>query len=212
MFRKKNTEAGGDGPAPAERVLSLRTNEGDAGGDESEPLETYNVTYKGGVAALPKPKIGKIRFEVYPDRFEFQAGDITSKKFWEPIVLPYDSVSDLQIVDRTVSTFEGLAGGLDSRQLNQKNVILIAYGDGQQLRFEMLSGFSVMGQAKKCVELEDRLRVHGIRSLFGNTPGSAAPLSESSDFAASLRELGELRDQGLLTPEEFDAQKAKLLG
>lgn len=39
-------------------------------------------------------------------------------------------------------------------------------------------------------------------------PSESKPLS----VAAELRELAELRDQGILTPEEFDAQKARLLG
>jgi hypothetical protein len=38
-------------------------------------------------------------------------------------------------------------------------------------------------------------------------PGESAP-----NLAAQLRELAELRDQGILTPEEFDTQKARLLG
>lgn len=33
----------------------------------------------------------------------------------------------------------------------------------------------------------------------------------TSDVAGQLQKLAELRDRGLLTPEEFDAQKAKLL-
>lgn len=40
----------------------------------------------------------------------------------------------------------------------------------------------------------------------------AAPTTGGSDVVARIKELGELRDQGLLTEEEFAAQKAKLLG
>ena len=39
--------------------------------------------------------------------------------------------------------------------------------------------------------------------------GSAAP---AADPIEQLKELGELHDQGVLTDEEFAAQKAKLLG
>jgi Short C-terminal domain len=39
-------------------------------------------------------------------------------------------------------------------------------------------------------------------------PQAAAP----ADPIAQLKELGELRDSGVLTEEEFAAQKAKLLG
>jgi hypothetical protein len=40
-------------------------------------------------------------------------------------------------------------------------------------------------------------------------PPQAAP---EADPIAKLRELGELHEQGILTDEEFAAQKAKLLG
>lgn len=40
-------------------------------------------------------------------------------------------------------------------------------------------------------------------------PAAAAP---SPDPIQQLKELGELRDKGVLTEEEFAAQKAKLLG
>jgi hypothetical protein len=38
-----------------------------------------------------------------------------------------------------------------------------------------------------------------------------APTSGSDDLMEKLQKLGDLRDQGILTPAEFDAQKAKLL-
>ena len=41
-------------------------------------------------------------------------------------------------------------------------------------------------------------------------PAAAAPTE--ADPIEKLRELGELRDKGILTDEEFAAQKAKLLG
>ena len=39
-----------------------------------------------------------------------------------------------------------------------------------------------------------------------------APAAEAPDMITQLRQLGELRDQGILTDEEFNAQKAKILG
>ena len=41
-------------------------------------------------------------------------------------------------------------------------------------------------------------------------PAPAAPAA-GDDMIAKLQQLGELRDQGILTDEEFAAQKAKLL-
>jgi len=43
-------------------------------------------------------------------------------------------------------------------------------------------------------------------------PPAAAPAAGTSDLVDQLRSLAELRDQGILTEEEFAAQKAKLLG
>jgi membrane protease subunit (stomatin/prohibitin family) len=40
----------------------------------------------------------------------------------------------------------------------------------------------------------------------------AAPTAPTADPIAQLKELGELHESGVLTDEEFAAQKAKLLG
>ena len=40
----------------------------------------------------------------------------------------------------------------------------------------------------------------------------AAPAAPAADPIAQLKELGALHDQGVLTDDEFAAQKAKLLG
>jgi Short C-terminal domain len=40
---------------------------------------------------------------------------------------------------------------------------------------------------------------------------AAPPAPDTTDMVAQLRSLAELRDQGILTDEEFAAQKAKLL-
>ena len=42
-------------------------------------------------------------------------------------------------------------------------------------------------------------------------PAAAPPAPDTTDMVAQLRSLAELRDQGILTEEEFAAQKAKLL-
>ena len=42
-------------------------------------------------------------------------------------------------------------------------------------------------------------------------PPAAAPSGEP-DYMAELTQLAQLRDQGILTPEEFEAKKKQLLG
>jgi Short C-terminal domain len=47
----------------------------------------------------------------------------------------------------------------------------------------------------------------------GQAPAAtAAPAGGGTDLADELRKLADLRDQGILTEEEFEAQKAKILG
>jgi hypothetical protein len=43
-------------------------------------------------------------------------------------------------------------------------------------------------------------------------PAPAAPAASQTSPIEQLKELGELKGQGILTEEEFAAQKAKLLG
>ncbi len=43
-------------------------------------------------------------------------------------------------------------------------------------------------------------------------PQYAAPSDEGGELSAEISRLGELRNQGLLTDDEFNAAKAKLLG
>jgi hypothetical protein len=47
---------------------------------------------------------------------------------------------------------------------------------------------------------------------YQEAPPQATPPQASADPIQQLKELGELRDSGVLTEEEFAAQKAKILG
>ena len=99
------------------------------------------------------------------------------------------AISAVAMADRTVTTFEGLAAGLNSRQLNQKNNIHVSFlgADGPTvLRFEMLTGVTV----------------HPRRDT--------AP-SKTRDRPRQTSWLASLRDQGILSDDEFQAQKSKLL-
>jgi len=42
-------------------------------------------------------------------------------------------------------------------------------------------------------------------------PAAAAPAADGESMLDQLKQLGELKEQGILTEEEFAAQKAKLL-
>jgi hypothetical protein len=47
---------------------------------------------------------------------------------------------------------------------------------------------------------------------YEEQPAAAAPPPEESDMAQQIQELASLKDQGLLTEEEFAAKKKQILG
>jgi Short C-terminal domain len=51
-----------------------------------------------------------------------------------------------------------------------------------------------------------------IRMKGGAGNGATPPATPKPDAADQIRRLGQLRDEGLLTEEEFQAKKAQLLG
>ena len=188
-------------------LFTKKTDEVTESDKDEKPIESYKVTYRGGHPDYPRAKVGAIEFQVFLDRFELKPKMAT--KWFSPLVIPFKDVGDLKIVERQVGTAEGILGGLNSRQLNQANNIHISFSHkGQEilLRLEMLTGVTVMGQAKKCKELEDRLNTNGIRQKF-----SASQPIQSYDVVEQLNKLSELHAKGSLTDEEFKDAKERIL-
>ena len=50
------------------------------------------------------------------------------------------------------------------------------------------------------------------QAAYQEPPPAPAPVAAAPDPMEQLRELAALKDQGILTEEEFAAQKAKILG
>ena len=172
----------------------------------------YSVVYRGGHPDYPKEKNAAIDFFTCADRFEFHS-TLSSKSWFNGIIIPFEKIKDLEIVQRQVGSLEGILGGLDSRQLNQANNIHIKYDlNGQEilLRVEMLSGITVMGQAKKCLEFQDRLKINNIRNKFLKVQSENKGMIEN-DIPTQLEKIKSLLDKGILTQEEFNNKKTELL-
>jgi hypothetical protein len=43
-------------------------------------------------------------------------------------------------------------------------------------------------------------------------PAAAAPTAQGADYTAELQQLAQLKTQGILTDEEFEAKKRQILG
>ena len=85
-------------------------------------------------------------------------------------------------------------------------------GDEYVVRNEMLTGFTVMGQAKVCQEILDLLRTKGIMKQFkgtGNNQSNNA--SSGEDVLKQIEKLATLKESGIITEEEFNQKKAVLL-
>ena len=84
---------------------------------------------------------------------------------------------------------------------------------------DLLNQHVAEARAKKLMQTQTQYIQHS-GPAFGAAPGVPAPAAAPATTAASapidvadqLRKLAELRDQGILTEEEFSVQKQKLLG
>jgi hypothetical protein len=102
-------------------------------------------------------------------------------------------------------------GGLTSGEVTLDNI------EGPYQVRELLMPLIGEARQKKLMERQSQyLHVNpGMQVAAGMAapaPAPAAPASPPVDVADQLRKLAELRDQGILSEEEFAAQKAKLLG
>lgn len=182
------------------------------------PLAEYKVVYRGGLPELPKAKVGGIELRYWPDRLTL-APTTASKKWWQHLEIPYAAISSLTIEQRQVGTAEtllaaGKPGG--ARDLATDNNLHISYtsqaGQPMLLRLEMLTGVTVGGQAKKCAEMMDLLRVQRILDQLTGYAAVSAPAAAGGSVADELAKLAALRQQGILSDAEFEASKARLLG
>ena len=99
-------------------------------------------------------------------------------------------------------------------------------GNEQFIRLEMLTGISIYGQAKKCVEFMDVLRQNGILKKFAgnrnaaqNMQGQQMPGVQAGETQAAngdvileqIEKLAGLKEKGILSEEEYQQKKSELL-
>lgn len=178
----------------------------------------YEVTYKGGHPdfRLEKKKSPYIVLDIMPDRFSFLPKP-QSEDWFTGFDIPYSQVVSLEIVERVISNAEMLlSSGGDNSDLRQKNVIEIKFLDENDdeyvVRNEMLTGTTVMGQARVCQEMLDLLRTNKLMKLFrGAGDTHASNSSGGDDVLGQIEKLAKLKEQGILSEEEFADKKTKLL-
>lgn len=65
---------------------------------------------------------------------------------------------------------------------------------------------------KKAQQEQQEQQAQQPQAAAAPAPAAAAPADDMSAKVEQLKQLAELKDQGILTEEEFAAQKAKILG
>ena len=180
-------------------------------------LARYEVTYVSGLPQYPKVKMGSasIGLNVMENHFSFRKTG-NSKDWFSDFDISYDSIMELYIEKRTITTAEVLLGGGNDANQEQENVICIIFkadtGEELTLRVEMLTGFTIYRQAEKCREFIALLRQHGIlqrleqKKNINNGSGS-----NNSDILTQIEKLASLKEAGILTDEEFQEKKKTLL-
>lgn len=130
----------------------------------------------------------------WPDRL------VIRKKGW-----PYGTKSEKTIPMRSIGAVQYKAPGLTSGFLQ------IAYGGAQESKggvFNAASDENTVMFVKKTAPAF--LQIRDFVQQQTSQPQAATGQSSAS-LADELTKLAQLRDQGVLTAEEFDAQKARLL-
>lgn len=180
-------------------------------------LARYEVTYVGGLPQYPKVKMGSasIGLNIMENQFAFRKTG-NSKDWFNDFDIPYDSVLDLHIEKRTITTAEVFLGAGNDANQEQENVICIIFkadtGEELTLRVEMLTGFTIYRQAEKCREFIALLRQHGIlQRLEQKKDADSSGGNGGSDILSQIEKLASLRDAGILTDEEFQDKKKALL-
>ncbi len=180
-------------------------------------LARYEVTYVSGLPQYPKVKMGSasIGLNVMEDQFSFRKTG-NSKDWFNDFDISYDSIIELHIEKRTITTAEVFLGAGNDANQEQENVICIIFkaetGEELTLRVEMLTGFTIYRQAEKCREFIALLRQHGIlqkieqKKNINNGSGN-----NNSDILTQIEKLASLKDAGILTDEEFQEKKKTLL-
>lgn len=79
-------------------------------------------------------------------------------------------------------------------------------------RVAVVSGTATAASNRVSRRQAERWAQQGRPSAAAEAPAPAAAPAPEVDPIERLKRLGELRDSGVLTEEEFAAQKAKLLG
>ena len=131
-------------------------------------------------------------------------------------VLKVEGVLDKKSGDSSLDKINDavLKQGLLARMLHYGDLEILTANEEGIDRYEMLAHVvefkKAMLNAKN--QLEDGLRRPALASVAPVPSASSATATSSDDVTVTLSKLADLRDKGAITPAEYEAKKAELLG
>lgn len=167
-------------------------------------LASLQVEYMGGYEDKKKAK-GSLTF--YQNQAEFK-NPLLNKKLWFTVLtsdianITFDGKDDV-IQQRTITRNLLLAGKSKQQEIKDAFVVL-----------ELTSGQQIMFHVKDTSPMEIKARLAGAVSNAkqSKTPPTTSLSASQGSVADELTKLAKLKEQGILTQEEFEKKKTELLG
>ena len=180
-------------------------------------------------AATSATGVAKARYRITKDRVWIESGLLGTRTESVPLW----AVKDMDVrqavwqrgsdVGDVVLTLEDPTYGTSTDMLNlggnvegtTTGQVVLDNVEGPYAVLDLLAPLISEARSKKTVERQSQyLHVNPGMAAFGAPPAPpATPAAEPApDLADQLRKLATLRDEGILTDEEFSAHKARLLG
>ena len=134
---------------------------------------------------------GTTNFVITNDRVIYRSGVIAKRG----IDIPLERVNNVMISQRILE-----------RVLRTGDLMIESAGEEGQQRFTDIR------EPDRVKNMIHAMINENERNVFRGTEGGGGSFGVGSDVASQLEKLEGMRDRGTLTPEEFDAQKRRLLG
>lgn len=178
----------------------------------SKQYQMRSTAYLGGWSGHPK-KHGKNNILV------FRKEGITYRSFRDLFVIPWDAVTTVEVEgpdsppSRTTARLEPLGVFPVAGKKRSRSVAVVAELSSGEAAIFHSEQVSVEEVRTKLLPITNRLsRAATSASSPAEPSPPAEPSAPADPVADELMKLAQLRDQGTITDEQFEAQRAKLLG
>lgn len=170
-------------------------------------MNRAKATYLGGLSRWDHPEWGRLTIDEEAIRLDSAHGG-------PPLVIGTAAIASIEITSEQAAKASvgavlvfGVLGGLAARGSRDRGTLLV-HLNNEETAYFALQGWS---EAQLRANLAMWIRATGVR--VGPPLSQQVALTRAVvSLADEIKKLSDLRDAGILTDEEFTAQKAKLLG